>query len=248
VIGVHRAKSRPRLREGDRLEVESLVPHVTRAMQLTLRFASAGLGHQAALDGLERTGTATVAVDRNGLILFANHLAEVLLREGEGLGVVQGRLVSSDLRVGARLAFMIQGVADTAAGRAAASAGGGIAIHRSEGRLPLSILVAPFGPRIAGVGAPLPAALIFIRDPEILSVVAAILPDLYGLTPAQAAVAAKLADGLTQADVAASLRISLHTARDHLKAIFAKTGTSHQSQLVALLLRSVAGLGTGAAT
>jgi hypothetical protein len=41
----------------------------------------------------------------------------------------------------------------------------------------------------------------------------------------------------------AKLRISLHTARDHLKIVFAKTGTSRQSQLVALLTRTVAAFG-----
>jgi len=242
VIGIHRAKNRPGMEEADRKRIESLIPHVSRAMQLTLRFAEAGLGHQASLAGLECTGTATMAVDRNGLILFANRLAEALLRQGAGLGVAQGRLTGLDRRVAARLAFLIRSVADTAAGRAPASAGGGIAIRRGEGRLPLTLLVAPFRPRTTGFGAPLPAALIFIRDPEIPTVAAAILQDLFGLTPAQAAVAAKLADGRTQAEVAAILRISVHTVRDHLKAIFAKTGTSHQSQLAALLLRSAAGL------
>jgi len=241
-IGVHRAKDRPFFEAADRTKVDALIPHVTRAMQLTRRFAEAGLGHQASLEGLERTGAATIAVDHDGLILFANRLAEALLRQGAGLGVAQGRLTGLDRRVAARLAFLIRSVADTAAGRAPPSAGGGIAIRRGEGRLPLTLLVAPFRPRTTGFGAPLPAALIFIRDPEIATPATAILQDLFGLTPAQAAVAAKLADGRTQAEAAASLHISLYTVRDHLKAIFAKTGISHQSQLVALLLRSVAGM------
>jgi len=241
LVSVHRPNDRAGFEELDRERIDALIPHLTRAMQLTRCFAEAGLAHQASLEGLERTGTATLAVDRDGLILFANRLAEVLLRQDAGLGVVQGRLTGSDRRVAVRLAFLIRSVADTAAGRAPASAGGGIAIRRGEGRLPLTLLVAPFRPRTTGFGAPLPAALIFIRDPEIATPAAAILQDLFGLTPAQAAVAAKLADGRTQAEAAASLNISLYTVRDHLKEIFAKTGTSHQSQLVALLLRSVAG-------
>ena len=38
------------------------------------------------------------------------------------------------------------------------------------------------------------------------------------------------------------MRISLYTVRDHLKVIFAKTGTARQSQLVALLAPTVAAL------
>jgi DNA-binding CsgD family transcriptional regulator len=44
-------------------------------------------------------------------------------------------------------------------------------------------------------------------------------------------------------EIAAALRITLYTARDHMKAIFLKTGCCRQSQVVALLTRSVAALG-----
>jgi DNA-binding CsgD family transcriptional regulator len=81
---------------------------------------------------------------------------------------------------------------------------------------------------------------VFIRDPETAGMAVGLLKDLFGLTPAQAAVAGKLAEGETLEHIAAKLRISLHTARDHLKIVFAKTGTSRQSQLVALLTRTVA--------
>jgi len=169
-------------------------------------------------------------------------LALAQMRQAAELDAFQGRFSATDRHAAARLAFLIQNVADTAAGLGAAGAGGAIAISRGGGRLPLALQVVPFRPATIGFGAPVPAALVFLRDPEMPSQATEILQDLFGLTPAQAAVAAKLADGRTQAEVAAILRISVHTVRDHLKAIFAKTGTSHQSQLVALLLRSVAGM------
>jgi DNA-binding CsgD family transcriptional regulator len=88
----------------------------------------------------------------------------------------------------------------------------------------------------------MPAALIFVRDPETPAMATDILQDLFGLTRAQAVVAARVVEGMDPEHIAGALRISLHTVRDHLKVIFAKTGTSRQSQLVALLAPTVAAL------
>lgn len=59
----------------------------------------------------------------------------------------------------------------------------------------------------------------------------------FGLTAAEARLAALLADGGTLDEAAATLGIARETARTRLKAVFAKTGTSRQQGLVALLAR-----------
>lgn len=248
ILGIHRSEDQPSFDEVDRQRLEPLKSHVTRAIQLHLRLSKAGLDHEAALDGLERTGAATIAVDGNGLILFASRLAEATLRQGVGLQAIKGRLTASDRRIAARLAVLIRGATETAAGAASGSPGGSFAIDRGEGRLPLTVLVTPFRPKQAGFGAPLPAALVFIRDPEMPTLAMGILQDLFGLTPAQAAVATRLADGESLEQVSKTLRISPHTARDHLKTVFAKTGAARQSQLVALLTRTVAALASRGTT
>jgi DNA-binding CsgD family transcriptional regulator len=60
---------------------------------------------------------------------------------------------------------------------------------------------------------------------------------LFRLTPAEAAVATQLGSGRALRDVAESLDITVGTARNHLKAIFQKTGAHRQSELVALMQR-----------
>ena len=47
-------------------------------------------------------------------------------------------------------------------------------------------------------------------------------------------------DGKAVADLANSVGVTLNTVRTNLKSIFAKTGTTRQAQLVALILTSVA--------
>ncbi len=73
-------------------------------------------------------------------------------------------------------------------------------------------------------------------DPETLQT-------LYGLTAAEAALAAELARGRSVDQIAERLGLSRHTVRGHLKAVFAKTGTHRQAELVGLLLRSAARIG-----
>jgi DNA-binding CsgD family transcriptional regulator len=61
----------------------------------------------------------------------------------------------------------------------------------------------------------------------------AVLSKAFGLTPAEARVASIVAEGLNPERAAEVLGISRTTARNRLQAIFAKTGTHRQSELVA---------------
>jgi DNA-binding CsgD family transcriptional regulator len=62
-----------------------------------------------------------------------------------------------------------------------------------------------------------------------------VLCGLFDLTPAEARVGRGIAKAQTPEMVAASLGISLETARSHLKRIMLKTGTTRQAELVLLL-------------
>jgi DNA-binding CsgD family transcriptional regulator len=66
---------------------------------------------------------------------------------------------------------------------------------------------------------------------------ATLLAGAFGLTPAEARLASIIAQGHSPERAAEELRISRATARNHLKAIFAKTATRRQGELVALLSR-----------
>jgi DNA-binding CsgD family transcriptional regulator len=66
---------------------------------------------------------------------------------------------------------------------------------------------------------------------------AGLLSGAFGLTPAEARLATIIAGGRNPELAAEELQISRATARNRLKAIFAKTATRRQSELVALLSR-----------
>jgi len=65
----------------------------------------------------------------------------------------------------------------------------------------------------------------------------AILARAFGLTAAEAEVAARLARGERREAIAAARRASLQTVRSQIKSIFSKLGVTREPQLVALLAR-----------
>jgi DNA-binding CsgD family transcriptional regulator len=67
---------------------------------------------------------------------------------------------------------------------------------------------------------------------------AAILAKTFRLTPSEAKLACIIARGAPPDIAARELKISRETARNQLKAVFAKTDTHRQSELVALLLQA----------
>ena len=110
-------------------------------------------------------------------------------------------------------------------------------IVRRESKRPLVLKALPVPPaaRSPFLGA---RAVLVLND---LEGTAAVNPDMLGkvfeLTPAQARLAGKLATGSSMETAAAEMGVTVETARSHLKAIFSRTGTHRQGELVALLNR-----------
>ena len=68
----------------------------------------------------------------------------------------------------------------------------------------------------------------------------AFLKDTFGLTPAESRLVLRLVAGDSLRSSAAALGIGYETARTTLKAVFHKTGTSRQVELVIVMIRAMA--------
>jgi DNA-binding CsgD family transcriptional regulator len=105
-------------------------------------------------------------------------------------------------------------------------------LPRSTGGRPLAVHVPP-----NRVSAQHGYATVVLSDPEqSLVLVETSFCRLYGLTRAEATVAALLLQGKSVEEAAAGLFVSIHTARTHLKRILLKTDTGRQGELLRLLL------------
>ena len=102
------------------------------------------------------------------------------------------------------------------------------------GRLPLTLRAErqpPLGGKLLQV---------VLRDPALEAPDPVLLQGLFGLTPTEALVAAGLAQGLNSAEMARSMGVQPNTVLSHIKRVLTKSGARRQSQLVSLVLRSVA--------
>ncbi|HEX6000538.1 MAG TPA: helix-turn-helix transcriptional regulator [Hyphomicrobiaceae bacterium] len=91
--------------------------------------------------------------------------------------------------------------------------------------------LAPFERFFAG-----PVVLLLVEEPRRAGIpTEASLRQAFALTNAETRLALALADGSSLAAAAEGLQITRHTARAHLKSIFAKTQVHRQAELVVAL-------------
>ncbi|MCW2247844.1 DNA-binding CsgD family transcriptional regulator/PAS domain-containing protein [Azospirillum fermentarium] len=231
--------------------LQALLPHLQRAMAATMR-VSALLSDQAGLEGaLDRLDAALVLLASDGTATFANRQARRIAGIGDGLRLQGKRLLLDDRA--ARKALDRQ-IADAANGNAAASPLL-VRAKRPSGLPDLLLHIAPAAPTDATAsdataGRLFAAARIclFISDPVLSPLPAAdALACAFGLTRAEAKLAESLLNGMNRADYARHAGLSINTVKRQLEHVFAKTQTSSQQELIAVLTRSLAACAANAA-
>lgn len=78
-----------------------------------------------------------------------------------------------------------------------------------------------------------PGHIAVVIEPANSAQIAPIIVEAYNLTPREQQITQAVAKGLSNADIAADLFVSVHTVRDHLKAVFSKLSVSSRGELVA---------------
>lgn len=223
-------RRRPFDTDGRRNLVGALVPHLRQAIDTQMRFAA--LSDRAARfsDAVDRLSHGVVVVTADRLVVEANSFADELLSQGDGLSIVGGRLSASASASQRALAQAI----DSALGRGVRS-GRSLTCERISGRPSFVMHVVPLDPADTAIRSR-PLATVLIIDPAREShSPAATLRQLYGMTAAEAAVACLALHGQGVPTISEQLSLSPTTVRTHLRAIFSKTRTHRQAELVRLL-------------
>lgn len=207
-----------------------LMPHLRRAAAVRRRaqqyqeLASAGL---AALDQV-RMGM--LLLTRDGRLLHANAAGTTLLRSGV-VGAGPDGLATGSVPETRALRALIY-----AAGRAGPRSGS-LRITAGPDGASLSVVAIPVRPdgQLAW-GTIQPAVLLCVidRTAEASASVERLIA-LFGLTPAEAALATQLCAGQDVREIAQTTRRSVNTVRSLLTRLMAKTDTNRQAELLRLL-------------
>jgi len=207
-------------------ELTFLFRHLARALRITGRIVRDAAEQQAARLTLDWLKTAAILVGSDGKIMHLNGAAEEIIRAGDGLSVAAGRLKTAGSRDNAQLGRLI-----AAACSPAKRGGGSIGISRPSGALKYGVEVASLSATTSIVGA-----VIFINDPvRVARTSTDQLVAIFGLTPAEARAALKIAEGVTMSDASEQLGITINTLKTLIQRTFAKTGARRQSELVRII-------------
>lgn len=226
--------------EHDELQHLTLVAsHLQRAFQLIRHLGQLEQRSRAAEQLLEQRPFGVILLDEFRRPSFLNRRAETLIRIHPQLDFRNGEIRTPASESTEQLQRLIRDVIETSLG-SGISAGGAIQLAASSpNEDPITIVVSPLrlNAQSFGLSGPRFAAALFIGTPhERQELCHQVIQSLYDLTPAETRLAVELANGRDLVEISEHFGISKHTVRTQLKAIFQKTDTRRQAELVKLLL------------
>lgn len=214
-----------------------LQPTLRHAMELHARLARVQLEQTGRVFDGQAIGW--IAVEASGKIVWSNEMAETLLADPHSaLTARHNRLRSSDPRQTQRLlkALQLALASSTQSGQ-----GSNLIFRNMDTGDAVAVSVVPADNLLVKGLPQLHGAYLALQDlsrrppPEM----AARIGSMFGLTQREAELAMALVSGQTVAESAAARGLSMPTVRTQLAQLLRKTGTSRQSQLVAMLLSTM---------
>lgn len=215
--------------EAEMAVVRYLMPHLDCALRVHSRVSHLEERLAASSSALDHFPWAVVLIDSHGRPVLLNRAAQRIFEQNDGLSCTSAGVEASAPDV-------TEALRET----------GTLAVPRPSCRRPYEVLIVPLPVHTPFAQAPSAVAAMFISDPEDdRPADSAILRKLYGLTGAEARMAAALLEGKTTEAAAEEFEISINTARSQLRSILSKTQTNRQTDLVRLLMNSPARLRNG---
>jgi DNA-binding CsgD family transcriptional regulator len=214
----------------DEREIMSRVaPHLVLALNTFWRVRALSLRNAALTESLDAVAAAIFIVDHTGRVIFENGAAQLALRVGDCLRVVAGCLEPSEsVRERKSCQDALHGLLH---GHAAT-----VRLTVGPAKRTVILSTAPFS-NSSGAFAPWEraAGLVWLLPSATTASAVKRIANLFVLTAAEERLLARLSAGSLLAETANSLQISVHTARNQLKAIQRKTGWRTQGELLRMV-------------
>lgn len=219
----------------ERAWLMSLVPHLERGMAIFGGWKLSQLATGICTEALDQLAFGTVALDKDGRILFCNRIAADLIDKSEDLARLNGRLIFRRRDHAVAMREFASSVDPTRKQ---------VVLRLRNGAEMVGLLARQIA--MGGPGSAVTTARVIVYFHALTEHVQpspALLSKLFGLAPSEAMLAILLSEGTTLRDAAKQLGITENSARTYSKRIFMKTGVRRQADLVRVILRSVAMFG-----
>jgi DNA-binding CsgD family transcriptional regulator/PAS domain-containing protein len=241
-IFVERAAGRAPFSAAEVIEFRRLIHHMANAERLAQAVEDRAVDWELPRRVLDSMSVGALIADQNGQIRFANTAAEEILAENDGLA-------RRDSRIQAARSFetnsLLAAVRDVAASSRGERRDGALLIARPSSKPPYAVVVMPLAAPNSETKTP--RALIFVSDlAHRNNELAPRLSQLFGLSKAEARVAAGIAEGRRLNEIAREFDVRMPTVRTQLRAVLKKVGAARQADLVRIILALPPMLPTGA--
>jgi DNA-binding CsgD family transcriptional regulator len=228
LLTIHGGRHRGAFGDLDGARILHIIAHASRALRIRNTLAKNRLHITRLSHALNSAPYGVLILDASGCILEMNAAARVLMQKDSAIRAMPNGLLRFRAAADHELRSWIGAGTPPSSNR-----DGLIHVPREAGRRPISATLTPLRAEHFSLGRRASAWLVLLFDPEQRTAARAerIAAELR-VSLREAEVVALLISGCHLPQVAAALRITVNTARTHLKAVFRKTGIHSQQELI----------------
>lgn len=242
-LGFLRSRNEPPFKQSEVDDLGQLLPHLRRAISIQNQLAGVNQRLRASYQALESLPTGIIITRPNGSVEFANAAAREILGLCDGIEIdAAGVLFLPKQRHLAQLLDALLRVGETGIHDAHS-------IGRPSGRPAFHCVMSRLSESASDTLPNLFAearVVLYLSDPEqALETSDELLQRIFGLTRAEARLVNRLVAGNSLSMSANEIGIQISTARSQLKAVFSKTGSTGQADLIRAVLSSPVWLARG---
>lgn len=213
----------------------SIVPHLRRAVLIGNVVEHKTTEAQGFSDLLDRIRAGVFVVDASGNISYSNRAGNEIVRAGDYLRSAGGKLSARQSEANQLLQEALRAAGDGDGDAAISNKSVAMPLLAADGTRYLANLLPLKRRRAAGIDAKATAA-VFVQKAEIeLPNQPEVIASAYKLTKTELQVLLALVQLGGGPEIAEALGVGSGTVKTHLRSLFRKTGTKHQTDLVRLV-------------